>query len=596
MELASFESAKEEIKRRLSLADLVENYTSLKRSGTGYTGLCPFHDDKKPSFHVNDDKGLYNCFSCGAGGDIFNFYMDRNGVDFKEAVHELASRLNIRIKESSSEKNYDRSKRSSQLKINERALKFFHDNLLKDRSSQKARDYLAGRGIHIDLTKEFQLGFARDGYDGLLNCFKNEKVLLDVPLELGLIKSKDGKRFYDTFRSRIIFPIKDVDGDVIGFGGRVISESDQPKYLNSPESSLYKKRRSFYGLFYSKDHIKKQNLAVLVEGYMDFLALYSSGIKNVVATLGTSFTVDHASYLKRYAGNVVILYDGDSSGLKASVRSAETLLQAGLDARIAKMPEGSDPDNVIKAKGADHITGLIRDAQGVTDYIIDDVYGRYKKNELDRREAAGQLVEFGKNITDQINRSDFIHKTSSRFGFTENDLHSMMSSMTKARKGGSSSEQKKNVQEKVDGHEMMVLKICLKYPHMIGLIDEEFVFHHINDDNIKKILNKMISEKFDDASTLLNSFTEPQINRILSSAIFLSDEVHDLKGKEEEMLYECIARLKLRKLDDQLIFQITEIKESSSSADEKDALKVYRDLLEQKENIQKELYEGQSIS
>lgn len=586
MEVASFNFAVEEIKRKLSLADLVENYTSLKKSGKGYIGLCPFHDDKNPSLHVNDEEGLYYCFACQAGGDIFKFHMDHNNVDFKEAVHELASKLNIRIKGSVSEKPDNLSKRSSQLRINERALKFFHNNLLKNVSSQKARDYLASRGIHIGLTKEFQLGFAEDSYDKLLSCFKDEKILLDVPLELGLIKSKDGQKFYDAFRNRIIFPIIDVDGDVIGFGGRVINESDQPKYLNSPESSLYKKRKSFYGLFYSKNYIKKENFAILVEGYMDFLALYSSGVKNVVANLGTSFTVDHASHLKRYTGNVVVLYDGDSSGLKASVRSGEILLQAGINPKIAKMPEGSDPDTVLKAKGIDHITDLIKNAQGVTDYFIDDVYDRFKRKELNRSETAKQLVEFGENIADQISKSDFIYKASSRFGFRENDLYSMM----KTRKKHSLPEQKKNNQESVDSHEMTILKICLKYPGMIGLIDEEFVFHYINDDNIKKILIKMICEKFEDTSNLLKSFTEPQINIILSKAMFLSDEVDDLKGKEEKMLDECINRLKLRKLEDQLILQRMEIEKSSSSSDETEALKVYKDLLEQKETILNESY------
>lgn len=585
MEVASLNFAVEEIKRKLSLADLVENYTSLKKSGKEYIGLCPFHDDKNPSLRVSDDKGLYYCFTCKAGGNIFDFQMNYRNVDFKEAVHELASKLNIRIKGNVSEKPYDLSKRSNQLRINERALKFFHNNLLKNISSQKARDYLASRGIHIDLTKEFQLGFAEDSYDKLLSCFKDEKILLDVALELGLIKSKDGQKFYDAFRNRIIFPIIDVDGDVIGFGGRVINDSDQPKYLNSPESSLYKKRKSFYGLFYSKNYIKKQNFAVLVEGYMDFLALYSSGVKNVVANLGTSFTVDHASYLKRYTGNVVVLYDGDSSGLKASVRSGGILLQAGIDPKIAKMPEGSDPDTVLKAEGVDYITDLIKNAQRVTDYFIDDMYGRFKKNELNRSEAAEKLVEFGENITDQISKSDFIHKSSSRFGFRENDLYSMM----KTRKKHSSPEQEKSAQEAVDNHEMTILKICLKYPSMIGLIDEEFVFHYINDDNIKKILIKMICEKFENTSILLNSFNEPQINIILSKAIFSSDEVNDLKGKEEEMLDECINRLKLRKTEDRLTLQRMEIEKSSSSS-EKEALKVYKDLLEQKETIQNELY------
>ena len=321
MEQSSYDFAIEEIKRRLSLVDLIETYISLKKSGKNYIGLCPFHDDKNPSLHVNEEKGLYHCFSCGAGGDIFGFLMSYNNIGFKEAVQELAAKLNIELKENKPGDKRKSSKRAVQLKVNQIALKFFHENLLKNKDSQEARDYLAGRGINIDLAREFKIGFAPNSWDGLVKSLEKKKVPMGVANELGLVNKKSGKKnYYDTFRNRIIFPIIDVNGDIIGFGGRVVSKADNPKYLNSPESDIYKKRKSFYGLFHSKDDIRKRNFAVLVEGYMDYLSLYAAGIKNAVATLGTSFAVEHATNLRRYTGNVIILYDGDSSGLNAGIK------------------------------------------------------------------------------------------------------------------------------------------------------------------------------------------------------------------------------------------------------------------------------------
>ncbi len=584
MDQSSFDSAIEEIKKRLSLADIAETYISLKKSGKNYIALCPFHDDKNPSLHINEEKGLYHCFSCGAGGDIFSFLMNYKQIDFKEAVRELAAKLNIKIQESHPSEKRQSSKRSAQLRVNQRALIFFQNNLLKNRSFQEARDYLVGRGINIDLVKEFKLGFAEDSWNGLLNYLKSEKIPLDIPLELGLIKKN--KNFYDVFRHRIIFPIIDVDGDVIGFGGRVIDKNDNPKYLNSPESDIYKKRKSFYGLFRSKEHIKKQKLAILVEGYMDFLSLYSSGIKNVVATLGTSFTSDHASFLKRYTENVVVLYDGDSSGMKASLRSGEILLQAGINSKIARITEGFDPDLMIRSeKGIDTITKLIENARETTDYVIEIVYGHYNKHEINRNDAAQQLVDFGEKIANQIDRSDFIRKASIRFSFRENDLYSML----KTRKKNSPSAHKTSIQKKINNSEMLILKILLNYPQLIEFIDEEFVYQYVNDNNIKKILTKMISERFTDISKIINNFKEQEIQLILSNAVFSSDEVGVSNNKVKEMFTECVNRLKLKNLRDQLALQRNEL--GKNPLNEKEVVKTYKNLLEQERLIKSELHE-----
>ncbi|MGI9535150.1 MAG: DNA primase [Thermodesulfobacteriota bacterium] len=590
MEQSSYDFAIEEIKRRLSLVDLIETYISLKKSGKNYIGLCPFHDDKNPSLHVNEEKGLYHCFSCGAGGDVFGFIMNYNNISFKEAVQELAAKLNIEIKEKNHNNLQQSSKRSNQLKVNQSTLKFFHNNLLKNKDSQSARDYLKGRGINIDLAKEFKIGFAGNSWEGLINHFNIKKIPLKVALELGLInKNKNKQSFFDTFRKRIIFPIIDVNGDVIGFGGRVVSDDDKPKYLNSPESDIYKKRKSFYGLFHSREHIRKQDLAILVEGYMDFLSLYSAGIRNVIATLGTSFAVEHASNLKRYTRNIVILYDGDESGLRASVRSGEILLQAGLSPKIVKLPGGYDPDLMVREKGVKPLLGLIESSMELTGFFIDKIYKDFKGGAINRGEAAEQLVRFGEKIENKIDQSHYIHYASDVFGFRESDLHSMFNS----KKMNLIKNDKVNNKIGINSYEMLILKICLNYPALINQIDKDFVFKYINDDNIKQILIKMISSEFEDISMIINEFKKPEIKSILSNAIFSSEEVH-ASNSTEKMLDECINRLKLKKIREQLVLKRNELNKNDnkqSALNEKKLMEDYRNLIIQEQQIKGELHE-----
>ena len=608
MERSSYDFAIEEIKRRLSLADLIETYISLKKSGKNFIGLCPFHDDKNPSLHVSEEKGLYHCFSCGAGGDVFGFLMDYNRISFKEAVQELASKLNIEINEGSGRKVQKSSNRSLQLRVNRSALNFFHDNLLKSKSSQAARDYLAGRGVNINLAKEFKIGYAVNSWEGLLKYFNSKKVPLNVALDLGLInKNKEKQSFFDTFRNRIIFPIIDVNGDVIGFGGRVVNKDDKPKYLNSPESEVYKKRKSFYGLFHSKDHIRKQNLAILVEGYMDFLSLYSAGIKNVIAALGTSFAIEHASNLMRYTKNVVILYDGDNSGLRAGIRSGEVLMQAGISPKIVKLPEGYDPDLVVREKGAETLTCLIENSPELIKFFIDKIYKDFKDGKVGRSEAAEQLVSFGEKITNRIDKSHFIHLASDLFGFRESDLHGMFNSgnkgFVKKDKGHSAehstefgrTQLRRSSSEKitVSVYEMLILKICLNYPELICRINKDFVFNYINDDNIKEVLVKMISTEFDDISMIINGFNEPEIKSILSDAVFSSEEVRGYNSTAK-MLDECINRLKLKKIREQLVLkrsELSKIDDKQSKLSEKELMEDYRNLIKQERQVKGELHE-----
>ena len=590
MGTSSYDSAIEEIKRRLSIVDLISTYISLKKSGRTYTGLCPFHDDKNPSMQVNEEKGLYHCFSCGAGGDIFSFLVNYRNLTFREALEELAQKIGITIAYDKASKEKS-SNRSNLLKVNNLAITFFHKNLLKNKNSSSAREYLAGRGINSDVAKEFKLGFVSEGWDNLFKIFSEKGVPMQYAAETGLVVRKDGRdEYYDRFRNRTMFPIIDVNGDVIGFGGRVIDENDKPKYLNSPESALYKKRSSFYGLFNSIEHIKKSGKAILVEGYMDFLSLYSRGIKNVVATLGTSFSADHARILKRYTKNVVILYDGDESGVKASLRTGEILLQTGINPRMVILPGGTDPDRYIIDNGPERLEGLIEDSDELVDYFINKMSVDFNSGKFARSELAENIVEFAHKIGSPVERSHYISKCSGTFGFRESDIHSLLNAGQPAKNSPGRTSSRQGVE--ADSYELLILKICLKYPELITNVIAGSLDEYINDRKIREIIVKNISGEFDDINSLINSITDPDSQTLISGAVFSSDEITD-KISAQKMLTECINRLKLRKVKERLLSkrnQIQLLKTDSDLDTEKRLLEDYRNLIQEEKQLKSELH------
>ncbi len=590
MGTSSYDFAIEEIKRRLSIVDLIGTYISLKRSGRTYTGLCPFHDDKNPSMQVNEEKGLYHCFSCGAGGDIFSFLVNYRNLTFREALEELAQKLNITLSTDKTTKQKS-SNRSNLLKVNNLAISFFHKNLLRNKNSESARDYLAGRGINSEIAKEFKLGYVSEGWDNLLKIFKEKSVPFQYATETGLLVRKDGRdEYYDRFRHRIMFPIIDVNGDVIGFGGRVLDENDKPKYLNSPESALYKKRSSFYGLFNSIEHIKKTGRAILVEGYMDFLSLYSGGIKNVVATLGTSFSTDHARILKRYTKNVVILYDGDGSGVKAALRTGEILLQTGINPKMVMLPDGTDPDRFIIDNGPARLESLIDESDELVEYFINKMSEEFNSGRFSRPELAENLVEFALKINSTVERSHYIKQCSNTFGFRENDIHSLLNAGSARSETAPKPEPGGRVE--IDSYELLILKICLKYPELISGSIAESLNDYIADRNIQEIIEKNISGDYEDINSLINSISDPDSQTLISKAVFSSDEIKD-NNFAKQMLTECINRLKLRKVKEKLLSkrnQIQLLKTDSDMEAEKRLLEDYRNLILEEKQLKSELH------
>ena len=355
----------QKVKDQNDIVDVISETVKLKRAGKYYSGLCPFHHEKSPSFTVTPEKQIYKCFGCGEAGNVITFIMKNKNLSFLDAVKFLAERANIPIIYTNGKDGNVVDPREKMYKINVEAARYFFGNL---RKSSKAISYFQGRGISDSTVKRFGLGFSLDNWNGLLNYLKTKGFTELDMLSAGLIIKSEKGNYYDRFRNRAMFPVFDYMGKVIGFGGRVLDDS-KPKYLNSPETQLFKKGTNLYGLnFAIKNDIGRT--IIIVEGYMDCISLHQYGITNAVASLGTALTENQAKLLKRYAEKIIISYDADVAGQNATVRGMEILRNQGFDVRILTVPQGKDPDEYIRSNGREAFVKLMNDAMPLIDYRL----------------------------------------------------------------------------------------------------------------------------------------------------------------------------------------------------------------------------------
>ncbi|MCQ6266258.1 DNA primase [Fictibacillus sp. WQ 8-8] len=400
----------EKVRTSQDIVELVSDYVTLKKQGRNYFGLCPFHGEKSPSFSVSPDKQIYHCFGCGAGGNAFSFLMNIEGFSFLESVKHIAQRTGIDLpqleRQSGNSKSSDN--RAVMGEAHELLAKLFHHYLLNTEQGLKALDYLKGRGFSDEVISRFQIGFAPDSWDAATNFLSRRNFSLELSEKAGLLGKRDfDGKFFDRFRNRIMFPIWDKNGKVIGFGGRIL-DSGEPKYLNSPETLLFNKGKNLYALHLSRPEMRKKQQAVLFEGYVDTIAAWRAGVENGVATLGTSLTEDQAKLLKRNVPSVVICYDSDHAGVEASFRASSILLKAGCNVKIAKMPDGLDPDDYIQKYGAEKFN---RDVIGasLTVMAFKIQYYRRGKNLNDEGERMLYIEEIIKEISQLPNAVEKDH-------------------------------------------------------------------------------------------------------------------------------------------------------------------------------------------
>jgi DNA primase len=366
---------------RSDIVEIIGNYTALKKAGRNFKALCPFHNEKTPSFVVNPDKQIFHCFGCGVGGNALGFLMRQEHLEFPEAVRFLANKAGVVIPEhESAAPSPSRQLREEILKVNGLAADFFHETLLTSREAdvKGARDYLKGRGVNLETVKKFQLGFAPNEWDALLKHLRSKGFSEEVISKAGLIIAREGKGgFYDRFRNRIVFPIADVQNRFVAFGARAMAESDGAKYINSPETAVYTKGQHMFGLSVTKAGVGKTDRIIVVEGYMDMIMPYIHGVENIAASLGTALTVEQIRLIRRYTLNVVMLFDTDAAGQSAIVRSLDLLIDEGMNVRVATLSQDEDPDSFIRQQGAEAFNARIGAAQSVLDFKFNWLGGQY---------------------------------------------------------------------------------------------------------------------------------------------------------------------------------------------------------------------------
>jgi DNA primase len=412
----------EEVRDRADLVEVIGEHVSLKRAGKEFKGLCPFHNEKTPSFYVVPGKGFYKCFGCGESGDVFTFLMEFVGLSFNEAVEKLAARVGVEIPRQETRPEDDA------LRPYREAVAFaadYYERQLREPGGEKARSYLERRGIPADARERFRLGYAPGGWRALRDAAHTHGLGDDVLETAGLIKrSEKSPEPYDRLRDRLIFPITDIRGTVIGFGGRALEgDAKGPKYLNSPETPLYQKGRELYGLHWARSAIRKEEAALVVEGYMDYVSLAARGVENVVAALGTAMTPEQARLLVRYAGQVLLLYDSDAAGLRATFRSGDEILRAGGHPMVVTLPPGEDPDSVAREGGREALQPYLGDAVDVLErkFQILEERGYFEDVEGVRKALDGLLPTL-RAATDATLRDIYVDRVARRTGVRRETL------------------------------------------------------------------------------------------------------------------------------------------------------------------------------
>ena len=423
----------DDLKNRADLVRIIEPYAPLKKKGANWMACCPFHQEKSPSFSVNPAKGFYKCFGCGKGGNAYTFLMEMEGLNFPEAVQWVAEMSGVPLPEPVDDKQFQKSKerREKKKQLSERvielngiALEFWEAELQsKDKKATAAREYLESRGISEEIQRQFRIGFSPDSWDSLLNRLTETGADEKLIEQSGLVSVNEEKeRVFDRFRGRIMFPVLDVNGSPIAFGARAMGD-DQPKYLNSPETPAYVKGQHLYGLFQSKESIRLKKFAILVEGYLDLIALYQFGITNVAASLGTAFTPEQSKLLSRFTKKVVINYDGDSAGMNAARRAIEELLPQDFEIKVLVLPNGQDPDDFIRANGTEAYNEARGRAVPFLGFALDAaVKGRSITNPKQKAEAIEDMMPLLSVIKNPIQKRESFDQSMDYFRVEDQGL------------------------------------------------------------------------------------------------------------------------------------------------------------------------------
>ncbi len=555
----------EDIQQRCDIVDVISGYIPLKKAGRNFKASCPFHNEKTPSFMVCPDKQIFHCFGCAEGGDVFSFIMKYERMEFPEAVRFLADKVGVEIIDDTKEKSTGSYSLTALLyKINEQAAWYFQQNLIKDTRAESARKYLAERKVSKASMEKFRFGLAFEQWDGLLNFLRKKGVKDTLLLKSGLVIQNAQGRLYDRFRDRIILPIFNSQGKIVGFGGRLLefqqksevlagAAKRQPKYINSPETEIYTKGKNLYGFNFSKEFVSREDYVIIVEGYFDFIIPFQAGIKNLVASSGTAFTSEHVRLLKRYTHHVVIVFDPDVAGEEAALRSLDLLIEEGMGVRIAKLDPGFDPDTYVCRHGEENFRKLIDSAKSLFDYKLDLLLSEFRKEVPEEKaKIAMSMLGLVKKIRNVILRASYIKRLSEILSVSEEVLLIELKKIKilplpkriLSTAGEVGAYKVTNIAEK------MLMSLMFEDARLIKQVKKVMQQDEFSDPVVQKIIKHLFDTNEDELkpTTILNRIDDQRVKSFVCNLA-----VSDLGVKDKRKSFEdCIRKIKKNKIQTRL--------------------------------------------
>ena len=574
-----------EIRSRISIVEVISVYVSLRKAGKNYTGLCPFHEEKTPSFSVNDERGFFHCFGCGEGGNAFTFLCRLEGISFPEAVRRLAAKAGVPLPQAPDDpqaREQDRLYRLTSL-----AKTYFRHCLLDEQVGAAARRYLDERGIPKEVAERFQLGYAPVGWNGLVRFLANRRAPMDKAAALGLIGERTGRnersrpgpqQWYDKFRHRLMFPITDVTGRPVGFGGRLLPdpqrdagrERPQPKYINSPESALYKKGSLLYGLFQAKEPIRETGRVLVVEGYTDLISLVQRGLRETVAVLGTALTLEQLRLLKRFSTDIYIFFDGDDAGRRAATRAFPLCVEAGLTGRGVFLPQGEDPDSFGQAQGLEGLEELIDTASPLEEFYFTQHAPPPEASAFQRAQAAKAAVAVLSPMTDSLARGALLTQVAQRFGVSEEELRRLRPNRTPQRSAPSPDPQRSRPGSPPSSAELELIQLML--------VDRQVVTH-ICERNLIPAFQEWgevaadIAQAWQQAvhpSIDIGAFLDRLPKRVADyvSKTLSEEESEERAATQEQLMWDCIEKIQQVQHKSKRVRLQREIREAEQRGDD----------------------------
>jgi len=575
-----------EIRDRASIVEVISDHLTLKKAGRNHLGLCPFHSEKTPSFTVNEEKGIFHCFGCHVGGNVFHFLMQHEHLTFPEAVEQVGKRYGIAVE------RLERpgikggiEEREPLFRLNERAAAYFHEALFGRPEGKKTLDYLKNRGVEERMARRFLLGYASPVGPGLAGFLKREGFSSKDAVRLGLISDRGSERYGDKFFDRLMFPIVNPAGKIVGFGGRVLGEG-LPKYLNSAETPLFRKGSNLYGLFQAKEAVREKDRVVVVEGYLDVIALSQFGVSYAVATLGTALTPDQVRILGRYTRNIIALFDGDEAGRKAAARSFEIFIEAGLLGRAAFLPKDEDPDTFVRAKGKEALERIIEEAVPAADYYFSWLEGQFGKSLEGKSQIAKEISRILSKVRNPFEADLLARRAADSLGIRE-DLLRLVARPSRA--GGQAvnpSPQPKQKEARDDLTERSLVSLMLRFPAVIEQVEREKELDGLLSPWWKEIVQAILAQWSKQKAVDVAGLAEQLAPEAASQVTVAWLEGETLAEDEcEKMMTDCLSHLKRRYLRQ----QERELRQAIRLAEEKKDEKVKKErMLEWQEVVRRE--------